>query len=121
VCCMCQAFCTLSTRCRRMALSRHLVADGVGESATFNTSFGITCDTARNVAYASDFGNNLLRRWTLSNNSVSTSINVVLFSPYGIAHHNATDVLHVSDQKNSRLVKVVVATQNATVATNFDD
>jgi hypothetical protein len=36
-------------------------------------------------------------------------------------HHNATDVLHVSDQKNSRLVKVVVATQNATVATNFDD
>ncbi|CUG92179.1 bacterial-type NHL repeat-containing protein, putative, partial [Bodo saltans] len=105
-------------------------ADGVGGAARFNYLYGLTCDTASNVAYISDYGNKRIRTLDLTNNNVATlagssygtkdGIGVLAqFSgPSGIVHYTFSIdgmVLFVADTANNRIRRIVVA--SATVTT----
>ncbi|CUG93630.1 Hypothetical protein, putative, partial [Bodo saltans] len=103
--------------------------DGVGGAAWFGRLWGITCDTANNIAYISDHGNCRIRTLNLTNNNVTTSAGSSLgyndgvgvlaqfYAPYGIAHYTSRIdgmVLFVADQGNNRIRRIVVASANVT-------
>ncbi|CUE61681.1 transmembrane protein, putative [Bodo saltans] len=106
-------------------------ADGVGGAARFNDLYGITCDTANNIAYISDSSNHRTRTLNLTNNNVTTlagnssgyrdgiGVNAQFSGPYGIAHYTSridgVVLLFVADTGNVfRVRRIVVATANVT-------
>ncbi|CUG88630.1 membrane-associated protein, putative [Bodo saltans] len=104
-------------------------ADGVGGAARFTRLFGITCDTANNIAYICDYDNNRIRTLDLTNNNVTTlagssvgtndgiGVAAQFYSPNGIVHYTSRIdgmVLFVTDFDSKRIRRIVVASANVT-------
>ncbi|CUG86610.1 membrane-associated protein, putative [Bodo saltans] len=109
--------------------------DGVGTTAMFYYPIGMTCDTARNIAYISDTYNRLVRPIVLATKNVTTLAGQTIghndgvgaaaqfYGPNGIVYH-PSGLLYVADYikyPNSAydgyIRKIVIASANVTTVT----
>jgi len=97
--------------------STYVVAPGpvtalVSSGSAGVVPYGVAVDGAGNVYFA-DYGNNAIKEWTATNNSITTLVSSGLSRPYAVAVDGADNV-YIADTINNAIKEWTVANSNVT-------